>query len=272
MNEDELAEWLEIGRRPDGDPGGDDPRRGAALGPAGGVRDLLGDEASWAEPPPGGAEDLLAAIRAERPAGPATSPGEAAGAERPAAGARRPVADPGAAGDDVATVAGLAGWRRGARPERLRAGRRRLVVVAGGLAAGLLVLAGIAGALLSEDSGTGDEVAGGERFTIAATERAPGAEAVALVQDLPAGVAIRLHVTGLAGAPEGAYYQGWINGPDGAVTVGTFHMRGGDGWVDLWSGVDPASYPELTVTLEREGDGPGSSGDVVLTGPVADEP
>jgi hypothetical protein len=173
----------------------------------------------------------------------------------------------------VVVVPGLAGRRRGARPERVRAGRRRLVVVAAGLAAGLLVVAGIAGALLTGDDGPGgDEVAAGERFTLTATERAPGAEATATVRDLPAGVAIRLDVSGLAPAPEDAYYQGWVHGPDGTVTVGTFHMRGGDGWVELWSGVELVRYPELTVTLEREGDGPGSSGDVVLTGPVVDEP
>jgi hypothetical protein len=267
VNEDEFAEWLENGRRPDGDPGGDDPRRAAARGPAGGVRDLLGAEATWAEPPPGGADELLAAIRAERPAGSAPRKAPPAGAEAPTAGAA--VAD-----DDVVGMPGLAGRRRGARPERVRAGRRRLVVVAAGLAAGLLVVAGIAGALLTgdDDPGAGDEVAGGERFALTATELAPGADATALVRDLPAGVAIRLDVNGLAPAPEGSYYQGWVHGADGTVTVGTFHMRGGDGWVELWSGVDAVRYPELTVTLEREGDGPGSSGDVVLTGRVADEP
>ena len=37
------------------------------------------------------------------------------------------------------------------------------------------------------------------------------------------------------------------------VSVGTFHMRGGDGRVVLWSGVPIARYRELLVTAEIEG-------------------
>ena len=36
----------------------------------------------------------------------------------------------------------------------------------------------------------------------------------------------------------------------------------------LWSGVDLAAYRRVTVTLQREGGGPASSGQVLLAGDV----
>ena len=37
----------------------------------------------------------------------------------------------------------------------------------------------------------------------------------------------------------GCYYQAWARSPDGElVSMGTFHMRGGDATVTLWSAVD----------------------------------
>ena len=56
-------------------------------------------------------------------------------------------------------------------------------------------------------------------------------------------------------AEPGTYYQGWVKGPEGLVTVGTFHLRGGDDTIDLWSGVPLDRYPTLTVTLQDEGGG-----------------
>ena len=58
------------------------------------------------------------------------------------------------------------------------------------------------------------------------------------------------------------------NAEDESVTVGTFHMRNGDGRVVLWSGVPIADYRELVVTAETEGTGAGP-GDAVLTGEVS---
>jgi hypothetical protein len=43
-------------------------------------------------------------------------------------------------------------------------------------------------------------------------------------------------------------------------------MRGGDGSVSLWSGVEAGDYPELIVTLEDETAGPARSDLVVMTG------
>lgn len=103
-------------------------------------------------------------------------------------------------------------------------------------------------------------------FTLAGTVLAPGATADVRVVETPAGVVLRLEVTGLEPATPGTYYQGWVLSGEKAVSVGTFHMRGGDGSVAFWSGVDPETYPELIVTLQDEEGGPARSDLVVMTG------
>ena len=124
------------------------------------------------------------------------------------------------------------------------------------------MVAGVVGILARP----GDD--GGREFDVAGTELAPDASAVATVDERGSGVAIELDVRGLPPAEPGTYYQGWVKGPEGLVTVGTFHLRGGDDTVDLWSGVPLDRYPTLTVTLQDEGGGQESSGRVVLTGEV----
>jgi len=217
VNEDDFAEFLDSGRRR---PGADDAAPGDTSVR---FRDLLADDAVWAEPSPRGADDLLAAIQAES--------------------------------RDTAVTA--------ARPSPPRAGvsaQRRLILSA---AAGLVILAGALGVLLRA-GGDGD----GRSVEVAGTELAPEASAVARVEETGSGVAIELDVSGLPPAEPGTYYQAWMKGPDGLVTVGTFHLRGGDDSVELWSGVPPDRYPTLTVTLQQEGAGQESSGRVVLSGDI----
>lgn len=103
-------------------------------------------------------------------------------------------------------------------------------------------------------------------FTLAGTELAPRATADVRVIETPAGIVLRLEVEGLEPAPPGTYYQGWVVSGDAAVSVGTFHMRGGDGSVAFWSGVEPERYPTLIVTLQDEAAGPAQSDTIVLTG------
>jgi hypothetical protein len=130
-------------------------------------------------------------------------------------------------------------------------------------AAAVVVLAGVVGIIVrSSDDGAGRD------FTVAGTELAPEASAVATVEETGSGVSIDLDVSGLPPAEPGTYYQAWVKGPDGLVTVGTFHMRDGDDSVELWSGVPLDRYPTLTVTLQDEGAGQESSGRVVLSGDV----
>jgi Anti-sigma-K factor rskA len=235
VNEDELAEFLESGRLP-GAPGD------AARTDAEGVRDLLADESVWAEPDPGGLDAVLAAIGSE--AGPA----EHGSDHRPAA---------------IPLEAGRArhARRRGAPPGA--AGRsRRLVLVAA--AAAVVLVAGVAAGVLRSDGG-----GGGREVAIAGTDLAPDASATATVEDTPSGVSVALDVRGLPPAPPGTYYQAWVKGPSGVVTIGTFHVREGDDTVELWSGVELDHYPTLTVTIQQEGQGQESSGRVVLSGRIA---
>jgi len=101
------------------------------------------------------------------------------------------------------------------------------------------------------------------RFALSATALAPHGHANATVRSTNSGFEITLDVSGLPRAPAGSYYQAWVKGPDGLVPIGTFHT--GNGKVVLWSGVDPAKYHALTVTLEPEDGNQASSGQRVLT-------
>jgi Anti-sigma-K factor rskA len=248
VNEDELAEFLESGRRPGalGDPArsGADPAN---------VRDLLGDDGVWAEPAPGGLDALLAAIEAE-----------GGGADRPVAPIA-PVAEP--TPGPVEAVPGPAEAAPGAgRPLHARrrspSRARRLAVVLAAAAAVVLV-AGVVAVMVRSDDGGGREV------EVAGTELAPDASGTATVENTPSGVRIHLDVRGLPPAAPGTYYQAWVKGPNGLVTVGTFHVREGDDTVELWSGVELDEYPTLTVTIQQEGQGQESSGRVVLSGRIA---
>lgn len=135
--------------------------------------------------------------------------------------------------------------------------RRYLIPV--GAVAGLFLMAGIAIALLfaGEDP---------TRVELAATELAPAASAVAEIEETASGLRVILEVEGLAPAEPGTYYQGWVRNDTDGVTIGTFHMRGGDADIELWAGVNAEDYPIITVTLQEEGGGPQSSGVVVLKG------
>jgi Anti-sigma-K factor rskA len=278
VNEDELADRLESGGYRLG-------AEAAARQPGDELADLLGDAATWVEPEAGGADALLAAIRAERgedveawpargteptPAsaafdgaaaagGPPRSEayrdvGGADGVIRPAAYRRVPAAAATGGGGRVAPAHAATG-RRSLRHWPRLAVAAALILVVG--AAALLVVPG-------DDESRPQ----GEVFAISGTDMAPGASAVATVDAKPAGVAIVLDVHGLPPAVPGSYYQAWVEGGAGRVTVGTFHMRGGDGWIYLWSGVEAERYPMLRVTLEHEGDGAEASQQVVLVGTI----
>lgn len=108
------------------------------------------------------------------------------------------------------------------------------------------------------------------QLTVVGTELAPEAAAAVDVFDRGAGYALILRTTGLEPAPAGGYYEGWLNSDDDvAVSIGTFHMRGGDGTVVLWSGVAVADFPLLTVSRHTAH----SAGDdaVVMSGTLIPE-
>ncbi len=294
MNEDELSQFLEAGAHPL------TRARKGALRPAEEVRDLLGAEIMWIEPDPGGADALLATIRREvamadgTPEDLADLPADAgslpfrppAWSGAPADAFGPPPAEPAPVGAGVGagvsqtpplSVVGSPPPGAGRSPSRpahashaAPVGRRwatvRVPVPVLAAAAVLVVLVGAVGMIVVTRD---DDHRSGQEFAIAGTPLVPDASAEATVDDQSAGVSIKLDVTGLPPAEPGTYYQAWVSGSSGAVTVGTFHMRGGDGWIYLWSGVETDRYPTLNVTLESEGLDLASSGLVVMSGRIA---
>lgn len=194
------------------------------------LRALLGDDRAWQEPPPGLADAIVADIEREQ----RSVPSEASPTLlRPRAGARRgPV-------------------QRGRSAWATRIGI--------GLAAAVVLLT----VLIVVQPTPEPE---GEQITMAGTALAPEASAVVTADTTGAGVRILVAPTRLPPAPEGYYYQGWVHGPRGSVSVGTFHWRRGGRPIELWSGVLLEDYPDLTITLEPETDDPLSSGQVFLRG------
>ena len=148
-----------------------------------------------------------------------------------------------------------------ARERRSR--RRRWAPILAAAAAAVAV--GVVGTVAV----TGNDEPGSAVVTLAGTELEPDAAGRANIAPTDSGFEIELDISGLPPAPAGTYYQGWLRNEDGdAVTIGTFHGREGTDDIILWSGVDVADYPMLTVTIQQEGAGAESSGQVVLRGEI----
>lgn len=129
--------------------------------------------------------------------------------------------------------------------------------VAAGIAAALVLLIGFVVV-------TGDRTSFDHEVAMSGTDLAPGASADLAIEATPNGTRLVLDVTGLPPAPDGQVYEAWMRqDADVGVSAGTFHMRGGDGDLELWSGVLIEDYPLVTVTLQDEADTT-SSGRVVL--------
>jgi hypothetical protein len=138
--------------------------------------------------------------------------------------------------------------------------RRRLLPAAALVAAAAVVIAvmGLLGVFSTPEQTV---------VPIAGTDLEPGATGEAAIREADAGWWIRLEVDDLPPAVDGTYYEGWVWDDDGAgVSIGTFHLRGGEQSVVLWSGVDPADYPAIWVTLEDEDGDPAASDRVVMRG------
>jgi hypothetical protein len=141
-----------------------------------------------------------------------------------------------------------------------RATWARMSVIGGLVAAAALVVAVlVVGRVAGPDGAT--------QVAFTGTELAPAATGEATMRETESGVAITLRLERLEPAPAGFYYQAWVAGPAGSVPIGTFHIRDGDEEpIELWSGVDTADYPNVTVTIEPEDGNPASSGLQVLVG------
>lgn len=161
----------------------------------------------------------------------------------------------------VAAIAAERAERSNATSSGRRAWARWLAPVAAGVAAAALTL--VAYGLVRDDTTETADPPADIAVTMTPTELVPDASGTAEVTARPLGTVIRLDARGLPPAAPGTYYEAWMRTRTESVSAGTFHMRGGDGWVYLWSGVAAADYPELTVTVQTAGD-PAPSGQVVL--------
>jgi hypothetical protein len=129
---------------------------------------------------------------------------------------------------------------------------------------GLVAVVALVLGTISVTQGSDDNV-----VTMSGTELQAEATGEAAFGPTDAGWWIRLDVSGLPPAPEGSYYEGWVWSDDGeGVSIGTFHLRGDEMPIVLWSGVPLAEYPSIWVTLESEADGPEASEEVVMRGRI----
>lgn len=143
--------------------------------------------------------------------------------------------------------------RAGASWWRVAAAAAAVVVV---VAAGALVL-------------TRDRNEPGFRAQLAATDLAPQAGGSVDISENAGGFRVDLDATGLPPLSDGQYYQAWLKEAGGTlVAIGTFSSS--DDAITLWSGVSPADFPTMTVTIEDADGQQASSGQVVLKGEVAE--
>lgn len=197
---------------------------------------LLSHSTIWGDTDSGLEDSIVAAIAAERDAlgTPQTTPAPAAETEL---------------ADEHSNVIPI---------DRKRT--RIAAFAAGAVAAAALIIGAIAIGQFVDTDKPDVELA------LEATDIAPEAVATASISETPLGTRIILDVSDLPPAAPGTYYEAWMR-VDAAtgVSAGTFHLRGGDGEIELWAGVTADEYPLFTVTLQDEAQTE-SSGVVVLKG------
>ena len=103
------------------------------------------------------------------------------------------------------------------------------------------------------------------RLTFASTALAPQAGGRARLTETSSGWQIQLDTRGIARLDNGRYYEAWLEGSKGIVSIGTFHTGAR---VTLWAGVEADEYTALTVTVEDEDGDPASSLRRVLTAAI----
>lgn len=146
-------------------------------------------------------------------------------------------------------------------PFQRRASRWRRLAISGPVAAAAAVA--FTFAVLAVD----DMVNAPERgvtYEGSGTPLAPEADAEVSVRPSAAGFSVVIDARNLPAAAPGSYYAAFLSGPRGVVPLGSFHGRRSGNPITMWSGVDPKDYPDFTVTLQREGDSPEPSDQVVL--------
>lgn len=132
--------------------------------------------------------------------------------------------------------------------------------------AAIAVVVAAGAVLVRLDDDTAQVAEGAVTIELEGTELAPGARASAVLEDTPAGLKILLDSEGLAGAAEGEMYEAWISDGTIRVSAGTFHLRRGEGPIELWAGTADPRFHLLTVTIEPIDGVAESSGRAVLKG------
>ena len=224
-------------------------------GQFGALGSLLGDPALWAEPSPGVEDAVLAAIASL--ASDSGLPGATSTNTAPA----------GTGLDNPEPTLLSARSRPYRQPEEISLDkshrRRRRWILAPLAAAAAIAAAALATlAVVNNHTSTSSEL-----VALSGTDLAPKATAEARIEEQPNGARIVLDLRDLPPAPPGTFYAAWVlrDEPKSRVAAGTFHMRGGDGTIELWAGVSTESYRTLSVTLQSEDD-PAGPGQVVLRG------
>ena len=130
------------------------------------------------------------------------------------------------------------------------------------VAAALIVAVAVGAAVLGGSSATADY-----EGSLSATGLAPGAHASVAITHTDAGFRVRLDARRLPPLGHGEFYEAWLKDAVGTlVPIGTFSSS--NGRVTLWSGVSPADFPTLTITIEPSDNNQASSGQRVLMGDV----
>jgi hypothetical protein len=138
--------------------------------------------------------------------------------------------------------------------------RRRVVVPA--LAAAVVALTVVATVWLVRGGANADYQA-----RLEATRSGSVASASAAVTRTDTGFRFIVDTHDLPKLRRGEYYQAWLKNQAGTlVPIGTFSSS--DGRVTLWSGVSPADYSTMSVTVETTDNDQNSSGRRVLIGEV----
>ncbi|MDY7084206.1 MAG: anti-sigma factor [Actinomycetota bacterium] len=234
---------------PDGEEAADTPdgQEDAAEAMFLAVGEQLRAEATWSGPPPGLRDSILAAARTR------TAPVEA----------EAPEADEAVEPERVAPAPARRPWWH---PERWFPQVPRMAwAVPTAIVAAAVFTVGV----LAVDRSLRPGLPPGEEFVAVGTTLAPQSTASGSIVAEPGGFSITLQPEKLPAAAPGSYYAAWLTGPAGKVPIGSFHWRLTGAPIELWSGVDPAAYPRLTVTLQAEGEPPSPSTLVVLTADLA---
>lgn len=162
------------------------------------------------------------------------------------------------------------------RPEPRRRRRPRSAPLVAAAAVTVAFLVGTTVTERSESPG-----AGGGSVEFEAALRSPGGEASAEVVGIKTGIGriVRLRSESLPILPKGEYYEVWFVGPGDTpaqpnrISAGTFHPDDhGRTEAELTAAVDPAKYPELSVTAEPADGNPEPNGPEVLRSRVQVRP